>query len=339
MNKVKPNDPCWCGSGKKYKKCHLPKDRVASFKAKTVERPKNQVKPGLISSKLTVPEHIVRTDYAQTGRPSRTSGFSKPKGDELVRMREACLAARRVLDLTCAAARIGMKSDELDRIAHDAIIAEGAYPSCLNYHNYPKTICTSVNEVICHGIPDDRTLKDGDIVNVDVTLYKNGFHGDCSKMVLIGEVDEVSRNLVKVTEECLYKGIAQVRPGNMLSEVGRAIEKHAVPAGFSVVRAFVGHGIGTHFHMEPQVAHYFDASQKVRLEEGMIFTVEPMINIGDWQHRMWNDKWTAVTTDLQRSAQFEHTILVRADGPEILTVAEGESATELTPKGVICAGR
>jgi methionyl aminopeptidase len=236
------------------------------------------------------------------------------------RMRVAGAAARRVLDKVGAEVAPGVTTDHLDEVAHEAYLAEGGYPSTLGYRGYPKSLCTSVNEVVAHGIPDSRPLEDGDIVNCDVTIYLEGVHGDCSATYLVGDVDEGSRHLVQVTEECLHLGIAAVRPGNRLREIGLAIQGHAEANGYGVVRDLVGHGICEHFHTQPNVPHYFDRRASTKLQSGMTFTIEPMLTMGDWACRMWDDGWTVVTADGQRSAQFEHTVVVTRDGVEILTL-------------------
>jgi methionyl aminopeptidase len=202
---------------------------------------------------------------------------------------------------------------------HELCIARNAYPSPLNYMGYPKSVCTSVNEVICHGIPDSRKLENGDIVNLDVTCYIGGVHGDTNATFAVGEIDDESRALIKVTEECTWRGIEAVRSGRPLSDIGRAIEDHAKLHKLGVVRAFVGHGIGEQFHSDIQVLHYFDSRNSVVMRPGMTFTIEPMITLGTWQHKMWDDEWTAVTADGKRTAQFEHTVLVTETGVEVLT--------------------
>jgi methionyl aminopeptidase len=203
---------------------------------------------------------------------------------------------------------------------HELTIERGAYPSPLNYHGYPKSVCTSVNEVICHGIPDSRVLLDGDIINLDVTAYIGGVHGDTNATFFVGDVDPVSRNLVKVTEECTWYGIEAVVPGRPISDIGKAIEQHAKKHKMGVVRAFIGHGLGEQFHTDIQVLHYYDESASMIMRPGMTFTIEPMITLGGWQHRMvFDDDWTAVTADGKRTAQFEHTVLVTDDGVEVLT--------------------
>ena len=188
-----------------------------------------------------------------------------------------------------------------------------------NYHGYPKSVCTSVNEVICHGIPDSRVIEDGDIVNLDVTIYLNGVHGDTNATFFAGNVSDVDRNLVKITEECMWKGIEAVRPGVLINEIGRAIENHAKQHRMGVVRAFIGHGIGENFHTDIQVLHYYDPRNNTIMKPGMVFTIEPMITLGTWQFHMWDDDWTAVTADGKRTAQFEHMVLVTETGVDVLT--------------------
>ena len=316
-----PNEPCWCGSGTKYKKCHKDGDAAGRSVAKaTLDRSRSApVRPGKVSPTLPVPANIPRTDYATSGHPG--PGIAGDPATRMARLRKACKAAAEVLVETGAAVKPGVTTDALDRICHESYIKRGGYPSTLNYHGYPKSLCTSVNEVICHGIPDSRALVDGDIVNLDVTIYLDGMHGDCSGTFLVGNVDEVSRKLVKVTEECLELGIAAVKPGRPIHAIGKAIEAHAEKHGYGVVRAYCGHGICEVFHTEPQVPHYFDPEARTVMEEGMVFTIEPMITLGTWRHADWNDGWTVVTADGLRTAQFEHTIVVGRDGAEILTRA------------------
>ncbi|HEX8004743.1 MAG TPA: type I methionyl aminopeptidase [Mycobacteriales bacterium] len=315
------NDLCWCGSGRRYKRCHRLADldpAAAAAKADAARR----VKPGRVSPMRPVPPHIPRPEYAESGRPTRVRGSGRPKTpEEIERMRRAGRAAAEVLQTVGAAVRPGITTDELDAIAHEECIRRGGYPSPLNYNGFPKSLCTSVNEVICHGIPDSSVLHDGDIVNLDVTIFLDGMHGDTNATFLVGEVDEESHRLVQVTKECLDLGIAAVRPGGQVRDIGKAIQEHAESNGFGVVRAFVGHGIGATFHADPQVPHYYDPRATTRLEPGMTFTIEPMITVGSWEHRMWDDDWTAVTVDLKRTAQFEHTLLVTDEGAETLTLA------------------
>jgi methionyl aminopeptidase len=314
------NEPCWCGSGTKYKKCHRGADAVEARK-KGADTHRRGIRPGVISPMRSVPVHIPRPDYAETGRPSRPGEMADVKSpDVIARMRRAGKAAAQVLEITSKAVRPGITTDELDAIAHEAYIQLGGYPSTLNYHGFPKSLCTSVNEVICHGIPDSRALEDGDIVNLDITIFLDGVHGDCSATFFVGKVDPDSERLVRVTRECLDLGIAAVKPGRPISDIGKAIEDHATKHGMSVVRAYCGHGIGERFHSSLQIPHYYEPDAKTIMQPGMTFTIEPMINLGNWQHRTWDDGWTAVTADGSRSAQFEHTLLVTEQGAEILTI-------------------
>jgi methionyl aminopeptidase len=320
----RPNEACWCGSGEKYKRCHKESDYLfLRDEAKTLEATK--VRPGVLSPRRAIPLNIVRPEYADTGEASRGTGRLVRTDDELVRMRRACKAAAEVLRTAGAAVKPGITTDALDALAHETALKLGAYPSPLNYGKtddrppFPKSICTSVNEVICHGIPDSRALQNGDIVNIDVTVFLDGMHGDTNATFFVGEVDEESQRLVRVTRECMMKGIDAVKIGRPISDIGRAIEAHSDAHGYQVVRTYCGHGIGEVFHNELQVPHYFDPKANTRMEKGMTFTIEPMINAGGWQDRLWADRWTVVTADLKRSAQFEHTLLVTESGAEILT--------------------
>jgi methionyl aminopeptidase len=315
--KIGRNDPCWCGSGKKYKKCHEAADHAAGSPPPTPRRA--PLRPGRVGPGLLVPPQIARPEYAGGGEP-RVSRKDVKSAEELARQRRACEAAARVLRVAGEAVAIGVTTEALDAVAHAEIVRLGGYPSPLGYRGFPKSICTSVNEVICHGIPDSRPLADGDIVNLDVTVYLDGMHGDCSATWLVGNVDEAGRRLVRVARECLEKGIAAVRPGRPVSDIGAAIEPHAVRHGYGVVRSYCGHGIGDGFHTALQIPHHLDRSARRLMEEGMTFTIEPMITEGTWEDLLWDDGWTAVTADGRRSAQFEHTLVVTKDGAEILTV-------------------
>jgi methionyl aminopeptidase len=324
----KSNDPCWCGSGRKYKRCHKADDAgvvvdgsVAAGAARLLERAADAraVRRGLVSPRRPVPPEIPRPDYALTGRPGKGSGRLVKTDDEIARLRRACKAAAAILEETGRAVAPGVTTDQLDAVCHEACIRHGGYPSPLNYHGYPKSLCTSVNEIICHGIPDSRVLGEGEIVNLDVTIYLDGVHGDTNATFCVGEVDAESQRLVQITRECLDRAIAVVGPDVPMNEIGRAIQTHAEAHGLGVVRAFVGHGIGDSFHMAPQVPHYYDPRLTTRMQKGWVFTIEPMITLGDWHHRMWDDDWTAVTADLSRTAQFEHTVLVTENGADVLT--------------------
>jgi methionyl aminopeptidase len=247
--------------------------------------------------------------------------------EEIERMRVAGRLAAEVLDFIAPQVRHGVTTGELDRLCHDYMVChQGTIPAPLDYappgyRPFPKSICTSVNHQVCHGIPGDRVLKNGDIVNIDITVIKDDFHGDTSRMFYVGEPSLAARRLCEVTYECMWAGIAQVGPGGFLGDIGHAIQTHAEKHGFSVVREFCGHGIGRRFHEEPQVLHYGRSGTLDRLAPGMIFTIEPMINAGRREIRELADGWTIVTKDHSLSAQWEHTVLVTETGFEVLTVS------------------
>ncbi|KAL5019365.1 hypothetical protein ScPMuIL_005087 [Solemya velum] len=280
-----------------------------------------------VSPKLEVPDTIKRPDYADSAEGIPVSerqmrGSSSIKildEDEQEGMRVACKLGREVLDIAAAAIGIGVTTDAIDRIVHEACIDRDCYPSPLNYYNFPKSCCTSVNEVICHGIPDSRTLEDGDIINIDITVYHKGFHGDLNETFFVGNIDEKSKKLVTTTYECLSQAIDEVKPGMRYREIGNVIQKHAQANGFSVVRSYCGHGIHQLFHTAPSVPHYAKNKAIGVMKPGHCFTIEPMISEGTWRDEIWPDNWTAVTQDGKRSAQFEHTLLVTETGCEILT--------------------
>lgn len=244
---------------------------------------------------------------------------------EIDKMRVAGKLAAEVLEMIAPYVVPGVTTDQLDKICHDYIVdVQQAIPAPLNYHGFPKSICTSVNHTVCHGIPSDKKLKSGDIVNVDITVIKDGYHGDTSMMFCVGEVSPHAKRLVKITQEAMFMGIAQVKAGATLGDIGHAIQKHAESNRYSVVRDFCGHGIGKKFHEEPQVLHYGKAGEGAVLAAGMIITIEPMINLGKKDVKVLPDGWTAVTKDRSLSAQFEHTILVTETGYEILTSRQEE---------------
>ncbi len=303
------NDPCWCGSGRKYKRCH--------------RKAEGRVVQGEVSPMREVPDHIARPPYADTGEYEPWDEGRVKSPDVIERMRRSGAVAAEVLRLAGDLVAPGVTTEEIDIAVHEAFVARGAYPSTVNYHGYPKACCTSVNEVICHGIPDSRALQNGDICNIDVTGWIGGVHGDTNATFLVGDVDPESRRLVEVTEECMWHGIEAVKPGRPLSDIGRAIETHAKRHKYGVVRAFVGHGIGEQFHTDVQVLHYYDSRASVVMEPGMTFTIEPMITLGTINYRLWDDDWTAVTADGRRTAQFEHTLLVTDDGADVLTGGPG----------------
>ncbi|MEV5499922.1 type I methionyl aminopeptidase [Nonomuraea fuscirosea] len=277
------------------------------------------LQPGRVSPLRKVPAHIERPEYVGKKRPK--TGESDVKSPEIIeRMRVAGRIAAQALEEVGKHVRPGVTTDELDRIGHEFLLDHNAYPSTLGYKGYPKSLCTSINEVICHGIPDDTVLRDGDIVNVDITAYIGGVHGDTDATYLAGEVDEESRLLVERTREAMMRAIKAVAPGRQLNVVGRVIEAYAKRFGYGVVRDFTGHGIGTSFHSGLMVPHYDDPSLRVELVPGMTFTIEPMLTLGTIEYEIWPDKWTAVTKDRKRTAQFEHTIVVTDTGSEILTL-------------------
>ncbi|MGZ8236839.1 MAG: type I methionyl aminopeptidase [Methylobacter sp.] len=244
---------------------------------------------------------------------------------EIEKMRIAGRLAAEVLEIIEPLVVPGVTTDELNQICHDYIVdVQKAIPAPLNYHGFPKSICTSVNHQICHGIPSDKKLKSGDIVNIDITVIKDDYHGDTSKMFCVGDVSPHAKRLIKVTQEAMFLGIDQVKPGTTLGDIGHAIQKHAESNRYSVVREFCGHGIGKKFHEEPQVLHYGKAGEGEILEAGMILTIEPMINLGKRHMKVLGDGWTAVTKDRSLSAQWEHTILVTPNGYEILTLRNEE---------------
>jgi len=241
-------------------------------------------------------------------------------------MRVAGRLAAEVLEMIGAHVKPGISTDELDRICHDHIVnVQNAIPAPLNYRGFPKSICTSLNHQVCHGIPGDRRLKAGDMLNIDITVIKDGFHGDTSKIFFVGEPSVIAKRLAGITYECMKTGIQMVRPGTQLGDIGHAIQKHAEAHHYTVVREYCGHGIGREFHEDPQVLHYGRPGTGMTLEEGMTFTIEPMINVGKRHTKVLKDGWTVVTKDHSLSAQWEHTILVTADGYDVLTLRDGES--------------
>lgn len=252
--------------------------------------------------------------------------------DEIEKMRVAGRLAAEVLTMIGEHVRPGVTTEELNRICHDYIVGvQDAIPAPLNYRGFPKSICTSVNQVICHGIPSDKkVLKDGDIINIDVTVIKDGYHGDTSKMFFVGQPSILAQRLVKVTQECLYKALALVRPGCTLGDIGHVIQQHAQGHRFSVVREYCGHGIGKVFHEDPQILHYGKPGTGMKLAAGMTFTIEPMINAGSHLTKLLPDGWTVVTKDHKLSAQWEHTVLCTETGIEILTARPEEDFSFLT---------
>ncbi|XP_008195219.1 methionine aminopeptidase 1D, mitochondrial [Tribolium castaneum] len=280
----------------------------------------NIVEPGNVSPQKTVPDHIVKPSYYATGHPTEFIDHPEIKNlEQIENIRESCKLAANILKKVEYFVKVGVTTDEVDSFTHDLIISKGAYPSPLNYKKFPKSVCTSVNNVACHGIPDDRKLEDGDIINVDITVFYNGYHGDCSKTFLVGNVDDLGKELVKATETCLKEGISICKPGVKFCKVGEKIEHKAKSLGFTVVPAFIGHGIGHYFHGPPDIYHLSNDYPGV-MKAGMTFTIEPVLSTGSEEIVILDDGWTAVTLDFSRTAQFEHTVLISETGVEILTM-------------------
>jgi methionyl aminopeptidase len=278
------------------------------------------IAPARISARRDVPAHIVRPEYVDRPAPAPYDGPEVKDDDTVERMRVAGRLAAQALQEVGRHVAPGVSTDELDRVGHEFLIDHGAYPSTLGYRGFPKSLCTSVNEVICHGIPDTRVIEDGDIVNVDITAYVHGVHGDTNATFLAGAVEEETRLLVERTEEALRRAIKAVRPGRRVNVLGRVIEAYAARFGYGVVREFTGHGIGTSFHSGLVIPHYDDPYYDTMIQAGMTFTIEPMLCLGTAQWDMWDDEWTVTTKDKRPSAQFEHTLLVTDTGAEILTL-------------------
>lgn len=277
--------------------------------------------PGRVSPRRPVPKQIGRPEYVGRPSPSPFTGSDVYDAPGIQRIREAGRIAADAIALVGASIRPGITTDELDMIGHDHMVANDAYPSTLGYRGFPKSLCSSVNEVICHGIPDDTVLEDGDIVNIDITAFKNGMHGDSNQTFLVGNVVDEVRDLVDRTRESLNRGIRAVAPGREVNVIGRAIESYAKRFGYGVVRDFTGHGVGEAFHSGLIIPH-FDATPayNTEIQTGMVFTIEPMLTLGSIEWEMWADDWTVVTKDRSITAQFEHTMVVTERGAELLTL-------------------
>ncbi|KAG8183433.1 hypothetical protein JTE90_023189 [Oedothorax gibbosus] len=320
---------CFKGSWNDHKQVHKTAKTVVtqSFNPWPGYQFSGKLRPFPVTPKRDVPAHIMRPDYAD--HPKGASACEEEMGssssikildkEEIKGVSLASKLAREVLDTVAKAIAVGVTTDELDRVVHEACIARNCYPSPLNYYRFPKSCCTSVNEVICHGIPDLRPLEDGDLLNIDITVYHKGFHGDLNETFFVGNVDEAGKKLVRITYEALMKAIEIVKPGEKYREIGNVIQKHVQAHGFSVVRSYCGHGIHRLFHTTPSVPHYAKNKAIGVMKPGHCFTIEPMISEGAWNDETWPDKWTAVTRDGKRSAQFEQTLLVTETGVEILT--------------------
>lgn len=284
--RIQRNNPCWCGSGKKYKRCHLNKDKTAHT---------------ILKVSPQKPEKIGRSKEYIDG------------------MTATCRLAKETLLMVEKNIRPGITTDEINKWVHEYTLDQGAIPATLNYKGFPKSTCTSVNDVICHGIPDKRVIKEGDIINVDITCNLKGYFGDTSKTFLIGEYSESAKKITAVAEECLKRGISATRPFGNIGDIGAAIQKYAHAMNCSVVEKFVGHGVGKHFHEDPQVPHFGKKGTGSQILPGMFFTIEPMINLGKKDVRILEDQWTAVTVDGKLSAQFEHTLFITDTSVRVLT--------------------
>ena len=287
MDKLSRNDICWCGSEKKYKKCHMDQDIFIS----NIEE-----KVG-----YKIPRDIMKTE------------------EQIEGIRKSCKLTHDVLDIVGQRIKVGVTTDDINTWVHEYTVQHNAYPAPLGYGDFPKSVCTSINDVICHGIPDNTVLKNGDIVNVDVSCILDGYYGDASRMYIMGEASKEAVDLVRVSKECLEMGIEQVKPFNTLGDIGYVIQEHAESLGYSVVCDYGGHGVGLEFHEEPFVPHVGKRGEGTILLPNMTFTIEPMINIGSPESDVLEDDWTAVTIDGSLSSQWEHTIRVTETGYEILT--------------------
>eukprot|EP00746_Dinoflagellata_sp_MGD_P027086 gnl/MRDRNA2_/MRDRNA2_16386_c0_seq1.p1 gnl/MRDRNA2_/MRDRNA2_16386_c0~~gnl/MRDRNA2_/MRDRNA2_16386_c0_seq1.p1 ORF type:complete len:491 (+),score=93.76 gnl/MRDRNA2_/MRDRNA2_16386_c0_seq1:111-1475(+) len=298
--------------------------RLRKESRKKIVRYSGKMRPGKLSARRTVPKHIPRPEYAVSGFPQgevdAAGGRIEIKSaKDIEGMRAAGRIAREVLDAAGRAVAVGVTTDYIDEIVHNETIARGAYPSPLNYHGFPKSCCTSVNEVIAHGIPDSYKLEDGDIINIDVTVYFGEYHGDLSETFLVGNVDEKGKHLVKVCHDAWQAAIKYCKPGQKYQGIGNVIEGYIEKYGYTTCEGFSGHGIGKLFHTEPDILHFRNKAKFGRMKVGHVFTIEPMINEGSDKWLKWDDDWTVTTKDGKRSAQFEHTLLITADGVEELT--------------------
>ncbi|EOD70061.1 type I methionyl aminopeptidase [Amycolatopsis vancoresmycina] len=276
--------------------------------------------PGVQTPRRDVPSSIARPEYVDKPAPKRDTGNGVRTPEVIEAMRVASRIAAQALEEGGKAVKPGATTDDIDQVVHEFLLDNHAYPSTLGYRRFPKSCCTSLNEVICHGIPDSTVIEDGDICNIDVTAYIGGVHGDTNATFLAGDVSEEARLLVERTREATMRAIKAVRPGRQLNVIGRVIESYAKRFGYGVVRDFTGHGVGPAFHTPPTILHYEEPSVDTIIEEGMTFTIEPMITLGTIDYDIWADDWTVTTKDKKWTAQFEHTLVVTADGSEILTL-------------------
>eukprot|EP00294_Goniomonas_avonlea_P013672 CAMPEP_0114560530 /NCGR_PEP_ID=MMETSP0114-20121206/11508_1 /TAXON_ID=31324 /ORGANISM="Goniomonas sp, Strain m" /LENGTH=372 /DNA_ID=CAMNT_0001746081 /DNA_START=17 /DNA_END=1135 /DNA_ORIENTATION=- len=325
------SQPCFKGIWADHKKVHARAAAAqqallqASMPADDGYAYTGVLRPAAKSPWRTIPDHIAKPDYAETGEPLSEMEMRKQaqiqvlNAEDIEKMRKVCRLAREVLDIAAAAAVPGATMDQLDAIVHEEAIKRNCYPSPLNYRGFPKSCCTSLNEVICHGIPDATVLKEGDLLKLDVTLYHDGHHGDLCETYCVGKVGERVKLLGQVTYDSLQLAIASVKPGCLFRDLGAIIQKHVQTHSFSVVRSYCGHGINSLFHCAPSIPHYGKNKAIGVMRPGMCFTIEPMIAMGTYKDRLWPDDWTAVTADGQWAAQFEHTMVVTEQGVDILT--------------------
>lgn len=283
--------------------------------------PRGTLKPGTLSPKLSVPAHIERPEYMFHSGPEVVTASDIKTPETVEKIRRAGRIAAQAMETAAAAIAPGVTTDALDKIAHEYLCDHGAYPSCLGYMGFPKSICTSINEVICHGIPDSTVLNEGDIINLDVTAYIDGVHGDTNATYGVGQIDEESALLIERTHNSMMRAIKAVRPGREVNVLGRVIESYAKRFNYGVVRDYTGHGVGEAFHSGLIIPHYDSAPlYDTVMEVGMVFTIEPMLTLGTIEWQQWDDGWTVVTKDRSRTAQFEHTLVVTEDGADILTL-------------------
>lgn len=315
MTKINRNDPCWCGSGKKYKKCHLAEDEQ---KGTAGTAPQADT-----ASTAAAPAPVFKMPKR---RPKSNIAIKTPK--QIAGIARASRLTSEILTALEGIIAPGITTEEINSFVHDYTVRNGATPAPLNYKGFPKSVCTSLNNVICHGIPADEECVEGDILNVDVTCILDGYFGDSNRMYHIGDVHAEDIRLIEETKTCLDLGIEAAQPGHRFGDIGYAIQRHAEACGFSVVREYTGHGIGLQFHEDPQVLHYGRPGSGEQILPGMVFTIEPMINAGSHRVAHLDDGWTALTQDGSMSAQWEHTIVITESGPEILTapfaLTEGE---------------
>ena len=276
---------------------------------------------GRISPLRPVPASIPRPEYVGKAGPAPYTGGDVHDAETVERIRASGRLASRAIDAAEAAIRPGVTTDELDRIVHEFLVAHDAYPSTLGYRGFPKSSCTSVNEVVCHGIPDDTVLVEGDLINIDVTAFKDGVHGDLNRTMIVGEAPQATVDLVDRTREALRRGIRVVAPGRRVNVIGRAIESYAARFGYGVVRDYTGHGVGPAFHSGLIIPHYDAPQHDDVIEVGMVFTIEPMLTLGGIEADIWSDDWTVTTRDKSLTAQFEHTLVVTERGADILTLS------------------